>query len=289
MYPTLYHFFLDTFGWSIEWLKPIYTLGFFVSLAWIIAGSIFYRTSKLASLDKVRLLGLVIIASTFGATGLAYLEGTGTYHNHSGFTYYGGLLLAGLLGLTLLRLTKRPMIRTLNEASIPLMLGYGIGRLGCHFSGDGDWGIVNTLGDANWLPDWAWNYRFPGNVLGFYNEEPIRFLHDFSYENEYSFELVHPVFPTSLYEAILAAFGAIALIRLKNTPRQRGALFPWFLSIAGFFRLGIECIRNTPKYDFGIRLSMSQFIALGLLIVGSFWLMRNQKQRKERKQRIVNN
>ena len=23
-------------------------------------------------------------------------------------------------------------------------MGYGVGRLGCQFSGDGDWGIVNT-------------------------------------------------------------------------------------------------------------------------------------------------
>ena len=31
------------------------------------------------------------------------------------------------------------------------MLAYGIGRIGCQMSGDGDWGIVNLNSKPEWL------------------------------------------------------------------------------------------------------------------------------------------
>ena len=31
------------------------------------------------------------------------------------------------------------------------MLSYGIGRIGCQMSGDGDWGIVNLAPKPDWL------------------------------------------------------------------------------------------------------------------------------------------
>ena len=48
-----------------------------------------------------------------------------------------------------------------------MMLSYGIGRIGCHVAGDGDWGIVNNYPKPfSWLPDWVWAYTYPNNVLG---------------------------------------------------------------------------------------------------------------------------
>lgn len=32
-----------------------------------------------------------------------------------------------------------------------LFLAYGIGRLGCQISGDGDWGVVNLAPKPGWL------------------------------------------------------------------------------------------------------------------------------------------
>ena len=32
-----------------------------------------------------------------------------------------------------------------------LMLAYGVGRIGCHMSGDGDWGIANLNPKPEWL------------------------------------------------------------------------------------------------------------------------------------------
>ena len=56
----------------------------------------------------------------------------------------------------------------LDAVSPALMLAYGIGRLGCHFSGDGDWGIKNTAAKPDLisiLPDWIWCYDYPNNVI----------------------------------------------------------------------------------------------------------------------------
>ena len=47
-----------------------------------------------------------------------------------------------------------------------MMLAYGVGRLGCHFSGDGDWGDPNRFEKPlSILPDWLWAYRYPNNVI----------------------------------------------------------------------------------------------------------------------------
>ena len=51
------------------------------------------------------------------------------------------------------------------------MLAYGVGRIGCQVSGDGDWGKVNNYPKPevlNWIPDWAWKYHFPNNVFNSY-------------------------------------------------------------------------------------------------------------------------
>jgi len=62
----------------------------------------------------------------------------------SGLTFYGGLILASV---TIIFFAKRKKIgiRHLSDSAAPaLMIAYAIGRMGCHFSGDGDWGIFNT-------------------------------------------------------------------------------------------------------------------------------------------------
>jgi len=37
----------------------------------------------------------------------------------------------------------------IDSAAPALMIAYAIGRMGCHFSGDGDWGIFNSAYKVN--------------------------------------------------------------------------------------------------------------------------------------------
>ncbi len=96
-----------------------------------------------------------------------------------------------------------------------MMLAYGIGRMGCQVSGDGDWGIVNTHPKPfAGLPDWAWSYTFPHNVIG----EGITLP---GCTGHYCTQLPEGVFPTSLYEIIAALllFAFLWSIRKKIKTR----------------------------------------------------------------------
>jgi phosphatidylglycerol---prolipoprotein diacylglyceryl transferase len=64
--------------------------------------------------------------------------------SRSGLTFYGGLILATLLLYFYAKKYKIPFVVLCDTAAPALILAYGIGRLGCHFSGDGDWGIFNS-------------------------------------------------------------------------------------------------------------------------------------------------
>lgn len=68
----------------------------------------------------------------------------GSLFSRSGLTFYGGLITATTLLYFYARKYKIPFASLCDTAAPALILAYGIGRLGCHFSGDGDWGIFNS-------------------------------------------------------------------------------------------------------------------------------------------------
>jgi prolipoprotein diacylglyceryltransferase len=62
----------------------------------------------------------------------------------SGLTFYGGLILA-TIAICWYGLKKGIKLKHLVDSAAPaLMIAYAIGRIGCHVSGDGDWGIYNS-------------------------------------------------------------------------------------------------------------------------------------------------
>jgi phosphatidylglycerol:prolipoprotein diacylglycerol transferase len=62
----------------------------------------------------------------------------------SGLTFYGGLIVAATSLYFYSRKCNIPFKHLCDAAAPSLMLAYGLGRLGCHFAGDGDWGIFNS-------------------------------------------------------------------------------------------------------------------------------------------------
>ena len=107
-----------------------------------------------------RLLSIMENWSTFIA------DPIGQLFSGSGLTIYGGLILAGICVALYAKKSGIPIKHMADVAAPALMLGYGVGRMGCQFSGDGDWGIANTNPKPDWffLPDWAWAYEYPRNV-----------------------------------------------------------------------------------------------------------------------------
>lgn len=145
------------------------------------------------------------------------------------------------------------------------MLAYGTGRLGCQLAGDGDWGIINTAPKPGWmsfLPDWFWSFRYPHNVINEGVAIPDCTGHHCS-------ELLHPVFPTPLYESIacIALFFVLWSMRKKwNIP---GIMFSAYLLFNGIERFLIESIRVNSKYHLaGIAFTQAQLISVLLVITG---------------------
>lgn len=200
----------------------------------------------------------------------------GALLSFSGLTFYGGLIVAAV---AVLRYTNKHDIHwkhMIDAAAPALMLAYGIGRIGCQMSGDGDWGIVNLSAKPEWmaaLPNWLWQFTYPHNVLG--EGIPIA-----GCEGRYCYELAQPVFPTPLYESLMALslFGILWAIRKRiHTP---ALLFCVYLMMNGAERFMIEQIRvNTTYHIFGSYITQAEIIStvlFGTGLVGMLWLLKKK-------------
>ena len=293
---TDYAFFSeDPRGWilsaegSLTW--GIITGGLFTAYLW-------WKTNK-AKKDKpeekkIKVTAaehvgtMTLIAALFGFVGAklfhilenfgSFLEDPGEMlFSFSGLTMYGGLILGSAAVLVYARRKGMNILHVMDACAPGLFLAYGVGRLGCHVSGDGDWGIVNNNPKPGWLPDWAWAYDYPNNVNGTVipNDLDPKY-NDLSWlqqkmEMGDEIRLLEPVYPTPLYEAIIC----IALFAVFWTLRKRfitpGLLFATYLIFNGLERFTIELIRvNTTLFTIGgFRVTQAEFIAFCLVATGA--------------------
>ena len=185
-----------------------------------------------------------------------------TLFSSLGFTYYGGLIFGALTWLYILHKKGVKLIHAADIGSPGMMLAYGIGRIGCQLSGDGDWGIINNYIKPNWLnwmPDWMWSFKYPHNIAnaGIHIKDCI---------GDHCYQLRFGVYPTPFYEAVLCIglFGLMWLIRKKiKTP---GLMFYIFLILNGTERFLIEMIRVTDKYHI-LNITITQAQIIGLLMI----------------------
>jgi phosphatidylglycerol:prolipoprotein diacylglycerol transferase len=142
-----------------------------------------------------------------------------------GFAFVGAII-GGFLALVLLakRFRISPLLM-LDAASPAAALGYGIGRIGCLISGDGDYGIPTTL---------PWGMSFPNGIVP-------------------TTERVHP---TPIYEFLVAILIAWILWRLgahgMKTKSASGIIFAAYLVLTGIARFLVEIIRINPRSFYGL-------------------------------------
>ena len=182
----------------------------------------------------------------------------------SGLTFYGGLI-AGAFAV--IWYGRKYNINTLNlaDAVAPgLMLAYGVGRIGCQLSGDGDWGVTNLATKPDWiaiLPDWMWSFTYPHNVI---NEGiPIE-----GCMGRYCMELANPVWPTAFYEVVMATLIFSFLWAMRKRIKVAGVLFFVYLSLNGVERFFIEKIRVNTKYDILGGITQAEIISASLVLIG---------------------
>jgi len=177
-----------------------------------------------------------------GITGLAGLAGSRLYHllespaeffadpwpqlfSTMGFAFVGAII-GGFIALVLLaKRFRMPVLLLLDAASPAAAMGYGIGRIGCLISGDGDYGIPTSL---------PWGMSFPNGIVP-------------------TTERVHP---TPIYEFLVAILIFWVLWRLGarglKSHAPNGIIFAAYLVLTGIARFLVEIIRINPRSFYGL-------------------------------------
>jgi phosphatidylglycerol:prolipoprotein diacylglycerol transferase len=257
----------------------IYSFGAMVALGFLTAYWISVAEFRRRGLPKPKdlassLLLLAFVGGLVGAKLFHLLEHPeelrgdplGALVSPAGLTFHGGFLVAAALFLWYIWRHRLPLWRIADAIAPALMLAYGIGRIGCHLAGDGDYGIPTDV---------PWAVTYPkGTVptLSALNPELRR-----RYEELFPGRPVPediPVHPTPIYEA-LAAGAIFALLWRLRRSMPEGKLFALYLVLAGLERFLVEFIRLNPTY-WG--LSQAQWFALAAMLVGGVLLLRRRAQ-----------
>jgi len=232
------------------------------------------------------ILILAVIWGIVGAKLFAFLEnvnqpiGEFLADPFRGLTMYGGLICATIAITFYLKRKKLPVLHVYDAAAPALIMAYGVGRIGCQVSGDGDWGIENTAPKPDWmsfLPDWMWSYTYPNNVNG----DGDKIIEGCVYDPKYCHELDVPVFPTPFYETVMCLMIFAVLWYFRKKIMAPGALFALFLFFNGIERLLIEQIRVNKPYE-GISLNQAEIISICLIVIGAagFFLLLNTYKKR---------
>jgi phosphatidylglycerol:prolipoprotein diacylglycerol transferase len=170
----------------------------------------------------------------------------------AGFAWFGGML-AGIAMLMWQGKVAKPeglagwkaSVRMLDLAAPAAAIGYGVGRIGCLTSGDGDYGKVTTL---------PWGVHLRADAL-----VPVRALVPSAPPNAM-------VQPTPIYEFLFALALGWLLWRLGGKVRPIGWLTGVYLVLSGLGRFLVEFVRLNPRLYWGM--SNAQVAALGSVAVG---------------------
>jgi len=125
----------------------------------------------------------------------------------------------------------------LDLASPAAAIGYGVGRLGCLVSGDGDYGIPTSL---------PWGMSFPHGLV----------------------PTTQRVHPTPIYELLGALLITWILWRRggPDRPAPMGQITGEYLILSGVARFLVEFIRINPRILWGM--TNAQLASLGSVVFG---------------------
>jgi phosphatidylglycerol:prolipoprotein diacylglycerol transferase len=155
----------------------------------------------------------------------------------TGMTWYGGAIGGAVAVLGWARHKRQDPWAVCDAFSPALAVAYAVGRIGCHLSGDGDYGPPTDL-------PWGVSY-----VNGTVPTPPGVTVH-----------------PTPIYEALAMGFVAALLWKLRTKLTPSGQLFGLYLCLVGVERWLMEWWRINPAVAFGM--SVAQWSSLAAVAVG---------------------
>jgi phosphatidylglycerol---prolipoprotein diacylglyceryl transferase len=161
-----------------------------------------------------------------------FADPAGQLLSRYGLAWFGGLIAGFAAFVWIARRNKIPLLDAFDAGSAAAALGYGVGRIGCLVSGDGDYGIPTSL---------PWGMSFPHGLVP-------------------TTERVHP---TPIYEFVVACaiawllwrMGARQMTAARGNAARRlasGGVFAAYLVLTGMARFLVEFIRINPRSFLGM-------------------------------------
>ena len=236
---------IDILGISVKTFGVMFALGF------LACGAVVARRLRELG-DPIdwayEIVFAALIGGVIGARGYYLIQNygqvkhnlAGSLFSGSGLVWYGGAI-GGAIGVTLWMRWRGVLELTMFDmCATALALGYGIGRIGCQVSGDGDYGIRSQL-------PWAMGYPHgtvptPAGVT---------------------------VQPTPIYETVSMCLLAYVLWHLRDRVRP-GVIFALYLLFSGLERFLVEFIRRNAEVFAG--LTAPQLESVALIVIGAVWL-----------------
>jgi phosphatidylglycerol---prolipoprotein diacylglyceryl transferase len=242
----------------------IYSFGVFMALAAVAAAWVVHAELKRNGYNPELASTMVFAAAIGGLLGARLLFIVEDWSNFlrspwdyiftgAGFTWYGGFL-GGVLGVTwVVRKNNIPWLKAADIAAPALAIAYGVGRLGCHVAGDGDWGTVTDV---------PWGVAYTNAIIGWVDP---------------STGVPYPpgvrVHPTPIYEFLQSLIIFAILWALRKKEYTPGTMFWLYLALAGVARLMVEFWRLNPVLAFG--LTEAQWFGVLTIIVGLWQLLKS--------------
>jgi phosphatidylglycerol:prolipoprotein diacylglycerol transferase len=236
---------IDLLGVSIK------TFGVVFALAFLACGALVAR--RLRELDKpadwaYEIVFAALGGGVIGARSYFVIQNysevkhhlVGTIFSGSGLVWYGGAIGGAIAVVAWMRWRGALQLRMFDMCATALALGYGIGRIGCQVSGDGDYGIRSSL---------PWAMGYPHGTLPTPPGVTVQ--------------------PTPIYETVAMCLVAYLLWQLRDRVRP-GVVFALYLVLSGFERFLVEFIRRNKQVLVG--LTAPQVESVVLLMIGLVWL-----------------
>ncbi len=250
----------------------VYSYGLMMGIGFLVANYAAIKEFERKGLGANFANEVTILAVVFGIAGskiLSLIENWGDFlrdpigmaFSPGGLTWYGGFVLAAIMILWAARRKHFKMLSVADALAPALMLGYAVARLGCHFSGDGDYGLPTNL---------PWGVNYSNGIV----PPSIAFRGFPQIESHYPGGIVPNntlLHPTPIYEFFAGVAIFFLLWRLRKNLKPDGMLFMVYLVMAGLERLLVEFIRLNPRLLFG--LSEAQLVSVVLIAIGVMGLI----------------
>lgn len=256
----------------------VYSYGVMLVTAFLIGYYFFLLEVQRKNLGKNIATDITVIAVFCGIAGskLLYIfENVDVFFKNpiqltfssSGFTFLGGLTLSFIVSWIYIKKRKSNFLRAADAIAPSLIIAYGIGRIGCHLAGDGDYGIPTSL---------PWGTNYENGIVS-----PSHLFKGTDYASTFPNKIFPnntPLHPTPIYEFLSSLIIFLVLWKFRKGDWVDGKIVMLYFILSSISRFLIEFIRLNPRILLG--LSEAQIISIlgfGIGFIGFMYFSKMQK------------